>query len=69
MKQNVGGMDRILRLVIGVVLLALAYMGNFGAYAWIGYLAGAVLAGTAAIGWCPPYALFGWSTCAVKTKS
>lgn len=69
MKQNVGGMDRILRLVIGVVLLGLAYMGNFGAYAWVGYLAGAVLAGTAAIGWCPPYALFGWNTCAVKTKS
>jgi hypothetical protein len=66
MKQNVGGIDRILRGIIGLVLLALAYMGNLGAYAWAGYLAGAVLAGTAAIGWCPPYALFGWSTCSVK---
>ena len=69
MKQNVGGMDRILRLVIGVVLLGLAYMGNFGAYAWVGYVAGAVLAGTAAIGWCPPYALFGWNTCDTKKLS
>ena len=36
MKQNVGGIDRILRGIIGLVLLALAYMGNFGAYAWAG---------------------------------
>jgi Protein of unknown function (DUF2892) len=69
MKQNVGGIDRILRIVISVVLLALAYLGNLGAYTWVGYLLGAVMVGTAAIGWCPPYALFGWNTCSLKNKS
>ena len=68
MKINMGGMDRILRVVVGMVLLALAYLGNFGTYAWMGYLLGAVMVGTAAIGWCPPYALFGWNTCNLKKK-
>lgn len=69
MKINMGGLDRGLRAVVGLVLLYLAYSGNFATYAWAGYVVGALLVGTAAIGWCPPYALFGWSTCAVKTKS
>lgn len=69
MKQNVGSMDRILRVVIGLVLLALAYMGNFGAYAWAGYVGGAVALLTAAAGSCGLYSLLGMSTCAVKTKS
>lgn len=69
MKQNVGGIDRILRAAIGLVLLWLAYAGNLGTYAWAGYVVGALMVGTAAIGWCPPYALFGWNTCSVKGKS
>ncbi|MDO8458230.1 MAG: DUF2892 domain-containing protein [Burkholderiaceae bacterium] len=68
MKSNVGGIDRILRALIGLVLLGLAYAGNFGTWAWAGYVIGAVMLGTAAIGWCPPYALFGWNTCSVKGK-
>lgn len=68
MKLNMGGIDRIIRAIAGIVLLALAYMGNFGAYAWAGYVAGAMMLGTAAMGWCPPYALFGWSSCSVKDK-
>ncbi len=68
MKPNMGSMDRILRTVIGLVLLGLAYAGNFGAWAWAGYVVGAMMLGTAAIGWCPPYALFGWNTCSVKNK-
>jgi Protein of unknown function (DUF2892) len=66
MKTNMGNMDRILRTLVGIVLLALAYLGNLGSYAWAGYLFGAVLLATAAIGWCPPYALFGWNTCKLK---
>ena len=69
MKLNMGGLDRSLRTIVGLVLLYLAYAGNFANYAWAGYAVGALLLGTAAIGWCPPYALFGWSTCAVKTKN
>lgn len=66
MNSNVGGTDRIIRAIVGIVLLALAYMGNFGAYAWVGYVLGAVMLGTAAIGWCPPYSLLGINTCATK---
>ncbi len=69
MKINMGGLDRMLRAIVGLVLLYLAYAGNFATYAWAGYAVGALLLGTAAIGWCPPYAMFGWSTCSVKTKS
>lgn len=65
MKSNVGGIDRILRMVIGLVLVGLAATGAVGWWGWLGV----VLLATGAIGWCPPYALFGWSTCATKDKA
>jgi hypothetical protein len=65
MKSNVGGMDRILRIAIGLVLIGLAVSGTIGLWGWLGLLPLA----TGFIGWCPPYALFGWSTCAVKNRN
>jgi hypothetical protein len=65
MKSNVGGMDRILRIVVGLVLIGLTVTGNVGVWGWLGL----VPLATGAIGWCPPYAIFGWNTCATKTKS
>lgn len=65
MKSNVGGIDRIARIVIGLVLLGLAATGTVGWWGWLGI----VPLATGAIGWCPPYALFGFNTCAMKTKS
>jgi len=62
MKSNVGGIDRILRIVIGLVLIGLTLNGNIGVWGWIGI----VPLATGAIGWCPPYAIFGWNTCSVK---
>lgn len=62
MTKNIGGIDRILRTVVGLTLIALAATGAVG---WWGYL-GVVPLATAAMGWCPPYSLFGWSTCAAK---
>lgn len=64
MKLNVGGYDRIARIVLGLVLIGLAATGTVGAWGWIGILPLA----TGAIGWCPPYAIFGFSTCAMKNK-
>jgi hypothetical protein len=64
MTSNVGGIDRILRIAIGLVLIALAATGTVGWWGWLGI----VPLATGAIGWCPPYALFGFNTCAVKTK-
>ena len=64
MKTNVGGMDRNARISVGVVLLGLAAGGTIGAWGWLGL----VPLATGALGWCPPYALFGWNTCSTKTK-
>lgn len=65
MTSNVGGIDRILRIAIGLVLIALAATGTVGWWGWLGL----VPLATGALGWCPPYALFGFSTCAVKSKA
>ena len=65
MTKNVGGIDRILRIVVGLVLIGLAGTGTVGWWGWLGL----VLLGTGAIGWCPPYAMLGFNTCAMKNKT
>jgi hypothetical protein len=62
MTTNVGGIDRVLRAVLGVALVALAVMGTIGPWGWIGL----VPLATAALGFCPLYALLGFSTCPMK---
>jgi hypothetical protein len=61
MKANVGSLDRIVRGVAGIGLIAWALMGG-PVWAWIGV----VPLATAALGWCPLYVPFGISTCAKK---
>lgn len=63
MKLNVGGIDRILRIVAGLVLIALTLMGTIGVWGWIGV----VPLLTALIGYCPAYSIFGLSTCPMKS--
>lgn len=65
MKLNIGGVDRTLRIVVGAVLVGLAAIGTIGWWGWLGL----VPLATGAIGWCPPYALLGFSTCAMKKKN
>lgn len=62
MKLNVGGIDRIARIAIGLVLIGLTLTGTIGVWGWLGV----VPLTTGAIGWCPPYAIFGFNTCAMK---
>jgi hypothetical protein len=62
MTNNVGGMERIIRIVVGLVLLGLAATGTVGWWGWLGV----VPLATGALGWCPPYAIFGINTCAIK---
>jgi len=62
MNTNVGGIDRILRIVLGLVLIGLTLSGTIGVWGWIGV----VLLATAAIGFCPLYPLIGMNTCAKK---
>ena len=61
MKINVGGIDKILRIVVGLALIAWALMGG-PVWAWVGV----VPLATGAIGWCPAYNLFGMNTCPTK---
>ena len=65
MKSNVGGIDRVVRIVAGLALIGLTVTGVVGAWGWLGV----VPLATGAIGWCPPYALFGWNTCSTKPQS
>lgn len=62
MKINVGGMDRVLRIVVGIVLIALALMGTIGAWGWIGI----VPLATGLFRFCPAYTLFGMNTCPMQ---
>ncbi|HRP96973.1 MAG TPA: DUF2892 domain-containing protein [Rhodocyclaceae bacterium] len=62
MKTNVGSIDKIVRIVAGLVLLALAVMGIGTPWTWIGI----VPLATGLMGWCPAYSLFGMNTCPVK---
>ncbi len=64
MKSNVGGIDRIVRIAAGLVLIGLAATGTVGMWGWLGV----VPLATGAIGWCPPYAIFGFNTCAMKKQ-
>lgn len=61
MQPNVGGIDRVLRLVAGVVLLSLLVLLE-GDARWWG-LVGLVPLGTALLRWCPVYPLLGINTC------
>lgn len=65
MKANVGGIDRIIRIVAGLVLIGLAATGTVGWWGWLGI----VPLATGAIGWCPPYAMFGFNTCSMKNRA
>ena len=62
MTKNVGGIDRTLRILIGLALIAGAATNTIGMW---GYL-GVVPLLTRLIGWCPPYAIFGFNTCSLK---
>jgi hypothetical protein len=61
MKTNVGGIDKILRILVGIALIAWALMGG-PVWAWIGV----VPLATGLFGWCPAYTLLGMNTCPLK---
>ncbi|MEY4643691.1 MAG: hypothetical protein RLZZ596_522 [Pseudomonadota bacterium] len=65
MKANVGGIDRKIRIVAGLVLVGLAATGTVSWWGWLGLLP----LGTGLIGWCPPYSIFGINTCSVKDNT
>ncbi len=58
MSCNVGGIDRFLRIVIGLALIIAAFMGYLGVWAYVGI----VPLATGLLGWCGVYALLGIRT-------
>lgn len=64
MTANVGGFDRVFRIVVGLVLVALALTNTIGAWGYIGL----VVLATGVFSFCGAYTLLGINTCTVKTE-
>jgi hypothetical protein len=70
MNANIGTIDRIVRIAIGVLLIAYAIPIGFPntGWSWIGWI-GVIPILTAIFGVCPAYSLIGLSTCTPKAAS
>jgi len=72
MEKNVGSIDKILRIIIGLVLVGYALAPTLGlmpatgynVYGWVGVIP----LGTALLGICPLYSIIGLKTCATRAK-
>ena len=64
MKLNVGGIDRVLRVIAGLVLIGLTLSGTIGVWGWLGVVPWA----TGLFSFCPLYTLLGINSCPVKAK-
>ena len=62
MTINMGTLDRVIRVVAGVILIALVFIGPKTPWGWVGIIPLA----TALIGWCPAYTLLGLKTTSSK---
>ena len=58
LRRNVGTIDRALRAIVGIILIALVFAGPKTMWGWIGLIPLA----TAVFGYCPPYSILGWNT-------
>lgn len=62
MKANEGKLDRLLRVVVGIAILSLVFVGPQTPWAWFGLVP--LLTGL--VGFCPLYAVFGIRTCPAR---
>ncbi|MFC2927195.1 MULTISPECIES: YgaP family membrane protein [Hyphobacterium] len=62
MPRNEGLIDRALRIVLGLVLISLVFVGPQSVWGWVGV----VPLVTGLVGFCPLYAMFGLRTCPVR---
>lgn len=62
MTKNIHSIERVVRIVVGLVLVSMAFVGP--ANLW--FLLGAIPLATGLLGWCPPYAMLGISTCKIS---
>ncbi|MFN3463505.1 MAG: DUF2892 domain-containing protein [Terricaulis sp.] len=64
MQINEGALDRILRVVIGLAIISLVFIGPQTPWAWFGLVP--LLTGL--VGFCPAYAIFGIRTCRARKQ-
>jgi hypothetical protein len=64
MEANVGGVDRTIRIILGIVLLSLVFILEGNARWW--GLIGIVPIATGLLRWCPAYLPFGIKTCSTR---
>ncbi len=62
MTKNIHPIERAVRVIVGLILIAMAFVGP--ANKW--FLLGAIPLMTGLMGWCPPYQLLGINTCKLK---
>ncbi len=62
MTKNEGTVDRVLRVIVGLVLLSLVFVGPQTAWGWIGLIP--LITGL--VGYCPLYKLLGLNTCPLQ---
>ncbi len=60
---NEGLIDRLLRIIVGIGLIALVFVGPITPFGWIGVIP----LFTGIVGWCPIYTMLGIKTCKTKT--
>ncbi|WP_339690200.1 DUF2892 domain-containing protein [Celeribacter baekdonensis] len=65
LKQNIGKIDRILRIVVGAALILGFFMNPDASMRWL-YLLGIIPLATGLMSSCPLYSIFGFSTCPMK---
>lgn len=63
--RNVGSLDRVLRVVLGLLVLSQVFVGLQTPWAWLGVIPLA----TAVFGYCPAYSLLGVNTCGAQRMS
>lgn len=62
MTKNIHNIERVVRIVVGAVLVSLAFWGPTNSW----FLLGLIPLATGLIGWCPPYAILGINTCRLQ---
>lgn len=64
-ERNEGAIDRVLRIIVGLAVISLVFVGPQTAWGWLGV----VPLATGLIGWCPAYTLLGIRTCKMSARA
>ncbi|MDP2042421.1 MAG: DUF2892 domain-containing protein [Algoriphagus sp.] len=68
MKKNMGGVDKAIRIIVALVLIALYFTGTVtGTWGVVGLVVAAVFVLTSLVSFCPLYTLLGMNTCKIKS--